>query len=128
METVNDKKFILTQSQREKLLQSAEQFKVQSWTGYMCFVVHKRPELRKQNPNVPPKDILKIAGQLWSRLSDEQKEGWGNEAEVANNRKCSTAKATVASPPQACNMQDFRPAQPPLKSQHDIAQPSGRPS
>ena len=53
----------------------------------MCFVVYNRPQLRKDHPDVSPKDILKIAGQKWNTLTQDEKTLWGNEASHANNHR-----------------------------------------
>ena len=57
------------------------------WTGYMCFVVYNRPQLRKDHPEASPKDILKIAAQKWNTINGEEKQIWGAEAGQANQNR-----------------------------------------
>ena len=53
----------------------------------MCFVVYNRPQLRKDHPEVNPKDLLKIAGQKWNTLLAEEKVLWDKEASHANTHR-----------------------------------------
>ena len=97
MEEIEEEKppvlpMILSHDEREKFLSSSEQFKIKSWTGYMCFVVFNRPKLRKENPDVQPRDILKLANDKWNAQTKEEKGLWGNEAIEANRRRELDAK------------------------------------
>ena len=51
----------------------------------MFFVVYSRPKLRKENPGVPAKDILKMASERWETLTANEKDLWSKEATNANN-------------------------------------------
>jgi len=35
---------------------------VKCWTGFMCFTIYNRPQLRKDHKDSAPSDLLKLAG------------------------------------------------------------------
>ena len=74
-------------SRDSMLSQAPSAYQQRQWTGYMCFVVYNRPQLRKDHPELSPKDILKVAGQKWNTLTQEEKTLWGNEASHANSNR-----------------------------------------
>jgi hypothetical protein len=51
---------------------------------YTMFFTVKRPEVAEANPDMKAKEIMKLVGEMWSELSDEEKEEWKAKAEEKN--------------------------------------------
>mmetsp|Transcript_21078 Transcript_21078/g.31243 ORF Transcript_21078/g.31243 Transcript_21078/m.31243 type:complete len:163 (+) Transcript_21078:150-638(+) len=52
-------------------------------TAYTMFVMESFEAIKKNNPEMPPKDIISMVARQWAQLSDEEKELWKQRALTA---------------------------------------------
>ena len=62
--------------------------------AYMRFSAEERPKLKIQEPDMPPKEVLKELGKRWSALTDEQKDPY---VDAYNVEKAALEEAASAS-------------------------------
>ena len=51
-------------------------------TGFIVFSKEKRPEVKKENPDMKFTDISKELGKMWKNLSDEEKQVFNDKAQI----------------------------------------------
>ena len=54
-------------------------------SAYIRYCTHKRPELKKANPDLSSSQILTELGRLWKALSEEEKQPFIDEYEAEMN-------------------------------------------
>ncbi|KAG9292317.1 hypothetical protein G9A89_009129 [Geosiphon pyriformis] len=65
--------------------------------SYMEFCRAKRPEIRKENPDLKYVDIGKILSEMWRKMSDSEKEPYHEAVRISKERYAEQCKAYQAS-------------------------------
>ncbi|KAI8353686.1 high mobility group box domain-containing protein [Mortierella sp. GBAus27b] len=65
--------------------------------SYIFFTLMKRDDIKKKHPEFKPTEITKMLGEEWQKLSETEKENYGNMAENDKKRYQSEMEAYDAS-------------------------------
>ena len=60
-----------------------------SKSGYQIFSDEKRIEIKENNPEINPKDVMKELGKMWSELDDEEKAVYDDKAKKLKEKDSS---------------------------------------
>ncbi|ORZ26285.1 high mobility group box domain-containing protein [Lobosporangium transversale] len=65
--------------------------------SYIFFTLMKRDDIKKKHPEFKPTEITKMLGEEWQKLSESEKESYGNMAENDKRRYQNEMEAYDAS-------------------------------
>jgi hypothetical protein len=64
------------------------------WTAFTAFGLHTRDAVRGANPGATSVEVEKLVGQLWGRLSKDEKQGWVQRAARARSARGSSGASS----------------------------------
>lgn len=65
----------------------APRMAAKGWTAFTAFGLHTRDAVRSANPGATSIEVEKLVGQLWGRLSRDEKQGWVQRAARARSAR-----------------------------------------
>ena len=85
--SVSEKKHKKTKIQKESKVANEESKRAKrAWPAFFFFQAEKRLQLKKENPGISQKDLVRKLGEMWRGLSDAQKKPYHDQEKIDKER------------------------------------------